>query len=276
MTRMNIQELAARQLADYDAHQPGLQFANNPVAITVEQAYELQMEVARLRQKRGQPVVGYKVGCVSAQMQAQLGLDRPVFGHVHGTELHRSGAVLDPRQYDGLAIEGELAVRLAADIPTVEWWLRRCWREAIEAAFAVIELHNYVFRNSPYTAEELIAANAIHAGAVLPVEEPKIHDPDELLDTPLSVFKNGELLGVATGSELPGGPLGSVIRLAEHLAQFGRNLQRGQLILTGSPLPLYPVREEDRIEVRCEKLGVIVTATVSRGSRHHIGDVKAK
>jgi 2-oxopent-4-enoate/cis-2-oxohex-4-enoate hydratase len=196
-------------------------------------------------------------------MQAQLGLRHPVFGHIYRTELHRSGVQLDPAQYDGLAIEGELAVRLAQDIPNLEW-LRGHRREAIATGFAVIELHNYVFRNSPHTAQELIGNNAIHAGVVLPLEEAKIPDPDELLDQPLSVWKNGERLGTATGRAMRDTPFDSVMRLVEHLERFGRTLERGQLVLTGSALPLYGVTAGDRIEVRCDKLGGSVAATVAR------------
>jgi 2-keto-4-pentenoate hydratase len=260
---MNIQDLAKRQLADYDRHYPGTLFANNQTAMTLDEAYLLQMEVARLREERGEPVVGYKIGCVSPTMQAQLGLDRPVFGHVFGAELYRSGVELDPARYDGLAIEGELSVRLAEDVPNVDW-LRSRRGETIASAFGVIELHNYVFRNSPHTAQELIGNNAIHAGVVLPFEESRIHDPDDLLDQPLSVSKNGQPLGTATGRALPGGPFGSLLRLVEHLERFGQILRRGQLILTGSALSLYRVSEGDHIEVFCEKLGGKVEAVVSR------------
>lgn len=47
---MGIQALAKRQLADYDRHQPGTLFADGSATMTVEEAYALQNEVARLRQ----------------------------------------------------------------------------------------------------------------------------------------------------------------------------------------------------------------------------------
>lgn len=260
---MDIRELAARQLSDFDRRQPGMAFANCERTLTLEEAYGVQMEVARLRHERGELPAGYKIGCVSAAMQAQLGLDRPVFGHVFATELHPSGAELPPGNYDGLAIEGEFALRLARDIPDAAW-LRSHPGEAISSAFAVIELHNYVFRREPRTAQELIANNAIHAGAVLPLRDPAITDPGAPLSHSIAVLKNGEGLGSATGSELPGGPYASVIRLAEHLAQFGRALRRGQLILTGSPLPLYRIAPGDEIEVVCQELGGVIRARVAR------------
>ncbi len=234
---MDTQTLALRQLADYDRREPGLLFAGNAHPMTLDEAYNLQFEVARLRQLRGERVVGFKIGCVSQVMQRQLGLDRPVFGHIFDTELHVSPAVLSLTRFAGLAVEGEFAVRLAAD-PT----------QAIAAAFPVIELHHYVFRNRPHTAQELIGNNAIHAGVVLPQEEPT--DPAALEAAPVEVARNGTLLGASAPGDLPGGPLSSVALLAAHLARFGaRPLRAGDLILTGSPLPLFPVAAGERIDV---------------------------
>jgi 2-keto-4-pentenoate hydratase len=249
---MDIEQLAKRQLSDYDRHVPGGLFASYSVAMTVEEAYALQFAVARLRMQRGEPVAGYKVGCISPVMQAQLQLDRPVFGHVFGSEIQPSGAVLDSDDFDGLAIEGEFGLRVARDIPNANW-LRKYPNDAISAGFAVIELHNYVFRNTPHNAQELIGNNAIHAGVVLPMTETALTDPSVLLDTSILVSRNGVTLGTANGRALPEGPFSSLIKLAEHLAGFGVILREGQIVLTGSPLPLYRVARGDLIEVSCDR-----------------------
>jgi len=251
---VTIPELANRQLADYDRHRPGTLFENRTIELTVAESYALQFEVASLREARGESVAGYKIGCISPVMQAQLGLDQPVFGHVFETELHRSGVNLESAGYDGLAVEGEFAVRVSED------------SRSFASEFAVIELHNYVIRRPPLTAQELIANNAIHAGVVLPTEERGLlRGPVDLLDESIAVFRNGEKLGTATGSALPDGPLGSVARLVRHLQRYGKRICPGQVILTGSPLPLYPAERGDRFAVRCEHLAE-VTAVISEKS----------
>ena len=140
-----IHDLALKQLSDYDAHTPGRIFEGPPPIDSEDQAYALQMEVARLRVERGERLAGYKIGCVSEVIRKQLGMDRALFGHVWCSELHLSGVALDPKTYANLAIEGEFAVRLAVDIPDRQW-LENHRREALAAMFPVIELHNYVFR----------------------------------------------------------------------------------------------------------------------------------
>jgi 2-keto-4-pentenoate hydratase len=249
---MDVAGLAEQQLIDYDSHRPGSLFAGCRIPMTVDEAYALQIAVANLRVRRGERIAGHKVGCTSPVMQAQLGIRSPVFGHVFESEIYRSGVVLNLDQFDGLAIEGEFAVRIAVDIANAAW-LKMHADNAISAAFVVIELHNYVFRNTPHNAQELIGNNAIHAGAVLPIAEAPQRDISELLDASIEVRRNGEVLGTATGRALPNGPLGSLVTLAEHLERFGLYLRRGDLVLTGSPLPLFRVCDGELIEVCCDR-----------------------
>jgi 2-keto-4-pentenoate hydratase len=256
MLLADLDELAERQLADYDAHCPGLIFEAGSAFLTVPQAYALQIQVARLRMNRGEPLAGYKVGCVSLAVRRQLGLRQPVFGYIFSTEVYGTGTVLDPTRFDGLAIEGEFAVRINQDVPGREW-LRKHPVRAIASIFVVIELHNYVFRSDPPTAQELIANNALHAGVVLPGKEGPIKSPDEVIDEEFSIFRNGLLLGTSTARHLPGGPIASLLELAGHLESLGMHLKQGQIILTGSPLPLYRVFSGDRIEVRCQRLSTV-------------------
>ncbi len=90
---VDLQELARRMLADYDARTPGRLLAE-PLDLTTVQAYALQAEIARLREERGEKVIGYKVGCTSRAIQAQLGVDEPIFGRLFDTGCFRSGTRL--------------------------------------------------------------------------------------------------------------------------------------------------------------------------------------
>ncbi|MEZ5354656.1 MAG: hypothetical protein R2762_18640 [Bryobacteraceae bacterium] len=261
---MNLRDLALRQLHDYDRHRPGGCFAGDSLTLTLQQAYDLQFQVARLRWARGESAAGFKIGCVSQAIQRQLGIGQPVFGHVFATELQATGAVLDSTLYEGLAIEGEFAVRLAHDVPNADW-LRANLPQSVAAIFPVIELHNYVVRGSTLSAQELIANNGIHAGVVLPRHETPWNG-SAIGEQPILVTRNGQTIGSATGDALPDFPFGSLIRLAEHLARFGLRLRQGQLVLIGSPLPLYRVSPGDRIEVISPASGAAVTATVGHPS----------
>ncbi len=250
----DFDHLARRQLADYDAASPGVLFAEPEFDLTVPEAYELQFKVASLRQLRGESIGGYKVGCVSPAVQKQLGLNQPLFGHIFDSEVYRSDVSLDHNRFHQLAIEGEFAFRMAEDVPDAGWLAANA-QHAIEAAFAVIELHNFCCRApAAKRAQELIANNGMQAGVVLPEEECRFHGTDELLDEKISVLRNGVVLGAATGRALPAGPLASLIFLVEQLGKVGKFLCRGQLVLAGSPLPLYRAAPGDQFEVSCDRL----------------------
>jgi 2-keto-4-pentenoate hydratase len=256
-----------RQLADYDAHKPGRIFTDTAFSPTIAEAYELQMLVAGLRVSRGESIAGYKIGCISEAVQRQLGINQPVFGHLFATEVYRSGAALDAAHFECLAIEGEFAVRAARDIPDAAW-LREHPLEAIASVFPVIELHNNVFRRRTPTAEELIANNALQAGIVLPAMEIPLRNMAELSASPISVLRCGELLGTAVASALPGGPMGSLLDVVGYLASRGLALRRNQIVLTGSPLPLYPAGPGDHILVESPGVGK-VEVIISTGRRLH-------
>jgi len=244
---MNTDRIARRQLADYDAHRPGGIFEDPRFQLSVDQAYEVQIRTAALRVARGEAIGGYKIGCVGEAVQRQLNVQQPVFGHVFATEIHRSGVSLDSSAFECLAIEGELAVRIAEDISDTDGLAEP--GRLIESAFPILELHNNVFRRATRTAEELIANNAFHAGVVLPSIESPLP-----LSEPISVFRNGEILG--SGS-IPGGPLASVTKIVRHVVSRGGKIVRGQILLTGSPLALFPVKPGDHIVVRGGRSGEV-------------------
>jgi 2-keto-4-pentenoate hydratase len=60
-----LQALARRQWHDYTQRTPGTYFGEEHAELSLDQAYAVQMEVARLRgEGGGDAVVGYKVGCI--------------------------------------------------------------------------------------------------------------------------------------------------------------------------------------------------------------------
>ena len=249
----DLQQLARRQLADYDARTPGTLFAEPEVAdsLSLDDAYRIQLECARLRQARGEAVAGYKIGCVSEEVRRQLGVTHPVFGHVFENEIRKSGAALPNADFDQLGIEGELAVRMARDIDDPDALLTAP-SEFIQEVLPVIELHHYVSRGAKPGAVELVANNALQAGIVACE-----HGADWKGAVEISVSINGEIQGTATFDPLP-----TLHELARRLEAHGLRLGRGQIALTGSPLPLYRVSPGDRIEVDCPAIGQ-VTADVT-------------
>jgi len=247
-----LHELARRMLADYDARTPG-QHSGEPLDLTTVQAYALQAEIVRLREERGEKIIGYKVGCTSRPIQAQLDVKEPIFGRLFDTECHPSGVHLSSTRYANLAVEGEIAVLLSKDLPIEPFSAEEC-REAIAETFPVIELHHYVLPEAWPPGQWLIASNGLHAGFV----SGDAQTPSSGLATfahSLSIRINQVVVGAVEDAASLTFPVESLRWLAGRLAPFGLQLYKGQVILTGSPMKLYPVSPGSRIVVEAPPLG---------------------
>lgn len=248
----DLKRLARRMLADYDARSPG-QLFSGPTELAISEAYALQAEIARLREARGERVIGYKLGCTSPAVQKQLGIAEPIFARLFDTECHNSGARLSHARYANLAVEGELAVRLARDV-SASRPADDDGRDMVAAIFPVIELHHYVLRSLKPCAQELIASNGMHAGFV---QAERSHAGPLVNPQCLAILVNGVKVGMGEEPWTMSDPIASVLWLAARLGEHGLGLARGQVILTGSPLPLYPVGPDSQVVVEAPTLGSV-------------------
>ena len=252
MLSHDLTEWSRRLLADYDAHRPWQSFVP-PVGMTQDEAYALQGEVARLREARGERIIGYKIGCTSRAIQEQLGIGEPIFGRLFDTGCFPSGSHLAHARFASLAVEGELAVRLSRDLPS-EPLSDEDYDGAVESIFPVIELHHYALPSQGHPLIGLIASGGMHAGFVLPEREPPL--PGEIPAVQgLEVDINGSNAGTTAEPWTMGGPPSTLRWLSTRLAGLGRSLRRGQVILTGSALPLFPAGPGTRITAESHSLG---------------------
>lgn len=252
MANDELRRMALRMLADYDARTSG-QLVSRHVDLTIPQSYELQSEIARLREQRSEKFIGYKIGCTSKPIQEQLGVGEPIFGRIFDTGCFRSGVRLSYARYANLAVEGEFALRLSKDLagssPTEEECLG-----AIAAMFPVIELHHHVLHEARSRGPELIASNGMHAGFVLAEESPRSVPSNRVHG--LCIRINGVRVGADEDSGTIASAGASLRWLAGRLEEYGLCLREGQIILTGSPMPLFPVSAGSKIVVEASPLGM--------------------
>ena len=89
---------------------------------------------------------------------------------------------------------------------------------AIASAFPVIELHHYVLRSPDPSLAELVAGGGMHAGFVLPGEEPAASLAD--LES-LSVWIDEKREGLVAGEEVTGLAVRSLRWLADSWQKWG-------------------------------------------------------
>ena len=97
MNQLSQKELditANKILEDYDSKNPGIIFKEK-IKINNEDALTIQSKVAKLREIRGEQIVGYKIGCVSKDTQKKMGFTQPACGYLWKSELYNSGVILN-------------------------------------------------------------------------------------------------------------------------------------------------------------------------------------
>ena len=258
MSNISQQELdliSNKILEDYDNKNPSIIFKDK-IKITNQDALIIQSNVARLREKRGEEVIGYKIGCVSKDTQKKMGFTQPASGFLWKSELHNSGINLNKKDYTNPAMEAEFGVILNRDIKpdlaSFDYIL-----QSIEGIYPLIEIHNLVFYgNEPYGAE-LLTNNAIHAGVILG-SETKL--PSDKTKTDLKLIYDQEVIDTWTNKIWPNDMLSEMEWLVKEQAKKNNYLKKGDLILTGAYGFPVPINDKKLVEVTSSAFGN-VTAT---------------
>ena len=258
MNKLSVKELdifANKILEDYDSKNPGAIFKEKRI-ITNEDALLIQSNVARLREKRGEKVIGYKIGCVSKDTQKKMGFNQPACGYLWKSELYASGVELNKKDYTNPAMEAEFGVILNRDIKpdlaSFDYILK-----SIEGIYPLIEIHNLVFYgNEPYGAE-LLTNNAIHAGVILG-SETKL--PSDKTKTDLKLIYDKEVIDTWNNKIWTNNMLSEMEWLVKEQAKKNNYLKKGDLILTGAYGFPVPINDKKLVEVTSSAFGD-VTAT---------------
>ena len=222
------------------------------------EGYRIQRAVHDLLLPQTGNLVGYKIGCTSAVMQQYLDIPHPCAGGVFAKGVHDSGATLRYGDYVRVGVECEIAVRLARNLApseapfTAEWMM-----EAVEAYHPAIEIvdDRYV-KWEAMGAPMLVADDFFAAGCVLGKAVARNKAPD-LLTVKGRAIVNGKEAGLGTGADVLGHPHNALAWLANHLADEGKGLHAGQLVLTGSLVKTVWLDTGDRVKMELDGLGTV-------------------
>ena len=222
------------------------------------EGYRIQRAVHDLVLPNAGSLVGYKIGCTSAVMQQYLDIPHPCAGGVFAKGVHESGAKLRFGDYVRVGVECEIAVRLARNLsPSEEPFTAEWVMEAIEAYFPAIEIVDDRYVNwETMGAPTLVADDFFAAGCVLGKPVARTKAPD-LLKVSGRALINGDEAGRGTGADVLGHPHNALAWLANHLAEEGKGLHAGQIVLTGSLVKTVWLNAGDKVTMDLDGLGTV-------------------
>ena len=223
-------------------------------ALTIDDAYAVSLGLLERRRADGERVVGKKIGVTSKAVQDMLGVHQPDFGFLTD-RMRIEGETID------IAAQGLIQPRAEAEIafllksslngPGVTPEDVLAATESIAPCFEIVDSR---IRDWKIGIVDTVADNASCGVFVLGEAraDPRAHDLPALRVT---VTKNGEPLSEGYGSAVQGSPLAAVAWLANTLGRYGVTLDAGDVILSGSLVPLEPAAAGDVFEMELHGIG---------------------
>ncbi|MEA2442716.1 MAG: hypothetical protein QOJ12_8 [Thermoleophilales bacterium] len=217
----------------------------------VAEGMTAQLQWREERLAAGERPVGWKVAFSAPAAMANLGIEAPLIGFLTDRALVRSGAEFSLDGWVKPALEPEIAIHMADDL--------RAGADREEAAAAIgglgaaIELAD--LDSAPEDVRHVVATNIFQRGVILgPVDESR---------------RGGDATGIvarvydhdATVAEEhdPCSVVGDLVDVTRHVADllgaFGSELSAGDVIISGSVVPLLWVEPGQHIRLDLEPLG---------------------
>lgn len=222
--------------------------------MSIEDAYLISQHILNRRLSEGEKVVGKKIGVTSQAVMDMLEVDQPDFGFLtdamqcqNGDTIVINETLIQPRA------EGEIAFLLKDDLigpgVTTDDVIK-----ATEGVFACFEIVDSRIKDWKIKIQDTVADNASCGLFVLGDNMASLDDLD-LSNCAMSFEKNGEVVATGTGAVAMNSPLNCVAWLANTLGSFGISLNAGDIILSGSLVPLIPASPGDHMRVDIEGIG---------------------
>ena len=246
----------ASELLEAEKTLQGLQpLTDRDKSLTVEDAYQIQLEIVRCKLAEGKKIIGKKVGLTSVAMQKMLNVEEPDYGHLFDTMQIENGATIKMDSLLSPKVEAEIGFVLAEDLtgPNITYLDVMM---ATKYVVPTLEIIDSRVTDWKIKLIDTVADNGSSAKFVVGEEETTL-DLVNLRTTSMVLFKNTELQATGAGAAVFGHPAHAIAWLANKLAEFGITLKKDELILPGALSSAVSVVAGDTIEARFGKLGTV-------------------
>lgn len=222
--------------------------------ITVDDAYQVSLRMLEQRLAAGEKVIGKKIGLTSQAVQTMLGVNQPDFGYLtdkmafsQGEEMPISQLLMQPRA------EGEIAFILKKDLlgPGITNADVLAATDCLIPCFEVVDSR---IEKWQIKIEDTIADNA-SCGLFVLGDKAVSPSQVDLATCGMVVEKNGSIISTGAGAAALGSPVNCIVWLANTLGHLGIPLKAGEVILSGSLVPLEPVQAGDFMSLSIGGIG---------------------
>lgn len=223
--------------------------------LTVDEAYQVQLQTIEGRVAAGEKIVGKKIGLTSLAMQQMLGVDQPDYGHLLDGMIIENGGGISPNQVLQPKVEGEIAFVLKKDLkgPNVTVIDVLAATDYVVPALEIVDSR---VKDWKIKLEDTVADNASSGLFVLGDKKLPI-DGLDLAQMGMVLYKNGKMVNTGVGAAALNHPATCVAWLANKLSDYGITLKAGEVILSGALSAAIVGEPGDHFQARFAHLGEV-------------------
>ena len=205
--------------------------------------------------RSGRRISGHKVGLTNPAVQAQLGMDEPIWGILYSDKCRTDGddiggaGLIEPR------VEVEVAVVLGDDLDNGQHTVADVIGATayVLPAFEIVDSRIAGWNISNF---DMIADNAGSGLYVLGTRPVPLAAVD-LRRVEMRLTINGEEAATGSGAACLGNPLNAVLWLADAMCERGTPLRAGETIMTGSLCGMLPLSVGDELLAEIDSVGTV-------------------
>ena len=255
LTREEIEKLAEHcENAELQAYEIS-KITDDYPQMDYEDAFDIQWEIRRRKEARGNKVVGMKMGLTSWAKMSQMGVEHPCYGFLADYFSVDDGGELKVDELIHPKIEAELAFVLKEDLNGPGVHIGDVLK-ATDLVMPAVEVIDSRYKDYKFDLKSVIADNSsssrfLTGGVAKPVSEL------DLKTLGVVMMINGEVVQTGAGAAVLGHPASSVAMLANMLAERGEMLKAGTFIMIGAITAAVSVNKGDSFTVLFDGLGSI-------------------
>ncbi len=219
-------------------------------------AYDIQDAQLKLREENGEKLIGWKMGLTSEAKRKQMNLDSPLYGHLTNVMNMKSGELFQLGGQIHPKVEPEIAFimkrPLSGEISREEAY------SAIGSVCCALEILDSRYKQFKYfSMEDVIADNSSSSHFILgPVFKEFSHL--NLADLKMQMIVNGEIAQSGTSKDISGDPVISIVQLSGLLADQGRSIQAGDIVLAGAATQAVELKPKMEVLLQVQDLDSVV------------------
>jgi len=236
----SYEEIAKKIEACFMARNPYPLVSQEITGLTVDQAYEIQAALMRVREQKGEVRMGYLAGGSSPQFQKRFGLNDAFWANINNSMLRWPG-MLHRKHFARMFVETEIGFRFGKDITEPVQDIRSLKR-AVAIVFPAIHVLDIAYTDmKSFRGTDLIATNA--ATRKVLVGKAKSVGGRDLNTVRVKLLYDGQEVNSGVGKMAFGDQWQALKWTVNNVLARGCKVKSGYVIITGAlgkPVPAKP------------------------------------